>query len=165
MTEIRLGSVTGSHGIKGWVKVFSYTNPRDNILAFEHWYLIRESECYLLNSVKGRKQGKSLIVANIEGSDDRDIAQQLIDAEIWVQKEQLPALEKDEYYWSDLIGLEVLIGDVSIGKVSAMLETGANDVLVVKGDKERLIPFLQPDIVKNVDLANKHIVVDWDPDF
>jgi 16S rRNA processing protein RimM len=103
---------------------------------------------------------------HIAGIDDRDIAASLLNTQIAVRREQLPPAAEGEYYWSDLVGLAVrTIAGVELGKVTHLMQTGANDVLVVKGDRERLIPFLQPDVVKRVDLDAGIIEVDWDPEF
>ena len=119
-----------------------------------------------LKVVGGQRQG-NLVVAELEGISDRDQAFALIGSAISIRRNQLPKPKADEYYWIDLVGLEVETNlGVKLGKVDHLLETGANDVLVVvDGEVERLIPFLQPQTVLKVDLANQLIIVDWDPDF
>jgi len=162
---IVVGKIAGVFGVQGWCKVFSHTSPRENILQYSPWYLKRGGEWQLTKLTQGRKQGKS-IVAQLEGIDDRDVAAALNGTEIAIKLSQLPELPKDEYYWSDLIGLEVeTVTGVPFGKVTDMMATGANDVLIVKGDQERLIPFLQPDVVTEVDVKAGLIKVDWDPEF
>lgn len=102
----------------------------------------------------------------LEGCDNRDQAMALAGLNVAVRRDQLAVLEQGEYYWSDLIGLKVFTRDgVDMGRVKALLETGAHDVLVVAGERERLIPYAPPEIVKRVDLDAARIVVDWDPDF
>jgi len=115
--------------------------------------------------LEGRQHGKG-IVAHLQDCDDRDQAQVLMGYEIGIRRDQLPATAPGEYYWSDLQGLEVinLDGD-ALGTVDHLIETGANDVLVVKGDRERLIPFIREQVVISVDLDKGEIRVDWDKEF
>ena len=160
-----LGKVSGVYGIKGWVKLFSDTEPRDGILAYKHCFLKEKGQWRPLQITQGRMQGKG-VVAKIEGCDDRDQAMLLIGSEIAITDDQLATLADDEYYWKDLIGLSVINQDnIDLGTVSEMMETGANDVLIVEGDRQRLIPFTQGHTVQAVNLAEKVIKVDWDPDF
>jgi 16S rRNA processing protein RimM len=145
--------------------VFSYTRPRDNIVHYRPWYLNREGEWQEHELSEGRQHGKG-VVARLAGCEDRDAASRLIGAEIGVRREQLPAAQPGEYYWSDLQGLEVVtLQGESLGTVDHLLETGANDVLVVTGERERLIPFVLGQVVDDVDLARGEIRVDWDRDF
>jgi len=162
---IVVGKIAGVFGVQGWCKIFSHTSPRKNILQYSPWYLKRSGEWQPVKILNGRPQGKS-IVAQLEGVTDRNAAEALRETEIAIKPEQLPELANDEYYWSDLIGLDVTtLEGVDLGKVTEMMETGANDVLVINGDKERLIPFLQNDVVTKVDIQAGHITVDWDPEF
>ncbi len=164
-SPIIIGKLIGAHGVKGWLKVYSWTQPRENILGYNPW-LIRQNGQWRSVEVKGgRRQGKS-IVACLEGIDDRDQALALRDAEIAIRRDQLQALEDGEYYWSDLIGMEVrnLAGE-KLGEVIDLMETGVEDVLVIGGDSKRLVPFAQPQIVKSVDLEGGVIVVDWELDY
>ena len=115
--------------------------------------------------LSGRIHGKGL-VARLEGVDDRDTAHSLKGFDIAVNRDQLPKTTEGEYYWVDLEGLDVrTIEGVALGKVDYLFETGANDVLVVKGDRERLVPYISDQVIKSVDLQKALIVVDWDPDF
>jgi 16S rRNA processing protein RimM len=160
-----VGRISGLYGVRGWCKVYSWTDPRENILTYSPWYLKRNGEWLEYEVAEGRRQGKAVIV-HIAGIDDRDIAATLLNTQIAVRREQLPPAAEGEYYWSDLVGLAVrTIAGVELGKVTHLMQTGANDVLVVKGDRERLIPFLQPDVIKRVDLDAGIIEVDWDPEF
>ncbi|MCK4742853.1 MAG: ribosome maturation factor RimM [Sulfuriflexus sp.] len=162
---IVVGKIAGVFGVQGWCKVFSHTSPRENILQYSPWYLKRDGEWQSIKVKQGRKQGKG-IVAKLESINDRDDAAALNGIEIAIKQSQLPDLPKDEYYWSDLIGLEVeTVTGVQLGKVAEMMATGANDVLIIKGDQEILIPFLQPDVVTEVDIKAGLIKVDWDPEF
>jgi 16S rRNA processing protein RimM len=153
------------YGVRGWVRVFSYTQPRDNIVHYRPWYLNRAGEWQEHELAEGRQHGKG-VVARLAGCEDRDEASQLIGAEIGVRRKQLPAAQPGEYYWSDLQGLKVvtLQGEL-LGSVGHLLETGANDVLVVKGERESLIPFVLGQVVDEVDLERGEIRVDWDKGF
>lgn len=160
-----LGKVSGVYGVKGWVKLFSYTNPREGILDYKNCYLKTKGQWQATEILQGRKQGKG-VIAQIKGCDDRDQAMLLIGSEIAITEDQLGELADNEYYWKDLIGLTVLNQDqVDLGKVTGIMETGANDVLIVTGDRERLIPFTQGVTVLEVNLDDKQIRVDWDPEF
>jgi len=162
---IVVGHIVGLHGVRGWVKVVSYTEPRQNILDYRPWYLEQAGVVEQVDPAAGREQGKSLI-AQISGIEDRDTAAGLIGANILVNRELFAQTGSGEYYWSDLIGLQVTtIDGVILGVVDSLLATGANDVLVVCGDRRRLIPFISDDVVKCVDLAAGMVTVDWDPDF
>ena len=115
--------------------------------------------------IDGRKQGKGL-AALLPGFDNREQAALLVGTQIFVDRNKMPPTEDDEYYWSDLEGLKVITTDgKTLGQVERMMETGANDVMVVSGDRQRLIPFVQGQYVKRVDLEEALIEVDWDPDF
>jgi 16S rRNA processing protein RimM len=163
--RVFLGRIVGVHGLKGWVKVHSWTRPPEGIFDYSRWLLKRGSDWQPLELEDARRQGKRLI-AKLAGVDDRDAAQALMQAEVAVLRSDLPPLDQDEYYWSDLIGLEVVtVNGVNLGRVDHLLETGANDVLVVKGERERLIPFVADTVVDAVDLDGGVIRVDWDPDF
>ncbi len=163
---INAGQISGVFGVKGAVKVFSFTEPRENILRYSPWLLQKNGLTRQLKVQGGQRQGHN-VVANIEGIADRDQAAALIGWDILIERSQLPKPKQGEYYWLDLIGLQVQTQDgISLGRVDHLLETGANDVLVViEGETERLIPFLQPQTVLKVDLDAGLIVVDWDPDF
>lgn len=158
------GHVNGVHGIKGWIKVFSNTVPREQILNFSPWLVEHEGELVKIK-IKGKKQGK-LVIAHLEGCDDRNKALEFVNNNIYIKQSQLPELDEGDYYWSDLEGLTVenLEGE-TLGTVDSLMETGANDVLVVQGDKEYLIPYVLQDIVKTVDLQKGIMQVDWQIDY
>lgn len=160
-----VGQISGLHGVKGWVKVYSYTDPRENIIQYSPW-LVRSADGWQkIKLDQGRRQGKG-VVARLDGYTDRDQAAQLIDRDIALSKDQLPQLDKNEYYWNDLVGLQVINQDkIEFGIVERLIETGSNDVLIVKGDRERLIPYIWEQVIKSIDLDNGVIQVDWDPDF
>ncbi len=163
--HINVGKVSGVFGVKGWVKVFSFTDPRENILTYSPWLLKKGDQTKTVDVVDGQLQGKT-IVAQLADIDDRDQAAILMGWEIYITQDQLPRPAKDEYYWSELIGLQVeTIDGVHLGAVDSLLETGANDVIIVQGERERVIPFLQGRTIIKVDLDVGKIIVDWDPDF
>ena len=163
--RVVLGRIAGAYGIKGWVKVISETSPADNITAYPSWQLGREDKWQKYTLTSARPHGKG-IVAKLDGVEDRDKAESLKGRLIAVNREELPQAAEGEYYWADLQGLAVRTTEgVDLGKVDYLFETGANDVLVVKGDKERLVPFIREQVIKAVDLKQGLITVDWDPDF
>ena len=160
---VLLGHVAGVHGVRGWVKIHSLTEPREAIFEYQPWLLGDAHEAVRIS--EGIKHGNRLI-AHIEGVDDREAAEELVNRSIAVRREQLPRADAGEYYWTDLVGLEVRLQDGRVlGTVDRLVATGANDVLVVAGDRERLVPFVTGQYVKSVDLEHGVIVVDWDPDF
>jgi 16S rRNA processing protein RimM len=161
-----VGRINGLFGVRGWVKVYSHTEPRDNILSYRNWYLRDGNAWRQVELAEGRLHGKG-VVARLSGCDDRDVAAALIGSEIAIRRQQLQQAASGEYYWADLIGLEVQTKDgVELGRVDHLMETGANDVLVVRqGKRERLIPYIRDQVVCEIDLAGKRLVVDWDPDF
>ena len=163
--QINVGKISGVFGVKGWVKVFSFTDIRENILNYSPWLLKKDSETRSVNVIDGKLQGKA-VVAQLDGVNDRDQAASFMGWDIFITPDQLPKVAKDEYYWSDLIGLSVETNQgVQLGIVDSLLETGANDVVIVKGERERVIPFLQGQTITSIDLDAGRMVVDWDPDF
>ena len=163
---VTLGHVSGAYGVRGWVKVHSETSPRDNILGYSPWYLTRGAVREVWQVSGGRQQGKAF-VAKLAGCDDRDAAEALVGAAISIPRDQLPATtEPGEFYWADLVGLRVVtLGGVDLGRIVRLFETGANDVIVVQGDRERLVPYLWGRVVCTVDLEAGVMWVDWDPAF
>ena len=159
-----LGRISGLFGVRGWVKVFSYTEPREAVLDYDRWLLSGKNGWQEATVAEGQRHGKTVIV-RINGYDDRDQAAGLIGTEIGVPRDELPETDSDHYYWSDLEGLCVVHRDgTELGKVDHLLETGANDVMVVKGETERLVPFVMDKVVLGVDLAKGEIRVDWEWD-
>ena len=161
--QVALGYISAVHGIKGWVKIHSWTRPIEAILDYQPWLLGKEQKP--VSILDGRKQGKSL-VALLPGTNDREQASEFVGQKIFVERKQLPETGPDEYYWSDLEGLEVhtLDGEI-LGRVDRLMETGANDVLVIRGQREHLVPFIQGQFVRRIDLETGRIDVDWDPEF
>lgn len=154
-----LGRISGVHGVRGWVRVQSFTRPQDNLFEYGPW-LIRGLEQTV---IEHRVSGRGFIV-RIAGVDDREMASALVGEEIQVARSALPEPEEGAYYWADLVGLEVVCEDgQSLGRIDRLMETGAQDVMVVKaGAKEHLLPFVQGPIVREVDLQARRMVVRWE---
>ena len=131
-THVVLGKLTSPHGIKGWLKVYSYTNPMDSILEYPEWWVRQGERLTRMTVVQGSRQGKGLVV-QLKGVDDRTAAEGLAQADILMPKEALPELSDDEYYWHELEGMAVFTqAGERLGQVSYLFETGANDVMVVR---------------------------------
>jgi 16S rRNA processing protein RimM len=167
--RVIVGRVSGLYGVKGWIKIYSFTRPSDRIFRYRPWYLHSTDkggiQARQYEIAEDRHHGKGLI-ALLGGVDDRDSAEKLVGAEIFVDRDQFGGTQKDEYYWADLLGTRVVTtDDQDLGVVESLLETGANDVLVVQGDRRRLVPFLLGSVIQTVDLDSGIIVADWDPDF
>ncbi len=159
-----LGRISGFFGVRGWVKVYSYTEPRDAVLNYKSWLLSSDGDWRTAEVAEGKRHGKT-VIARIEGIDDRDQAAALIGCDIGVPRSELPETDEGQYYWSDLEGLQVMTKNgTELGKVKYLLETGANDVMVINGEQEYLVPFVIDDVVLDVDLAAGVITVDWDWD-
>jgi 16S rRNA processing protein RimM len=160
---VPLGHIAGVHGVRGWVKVFSLTEPRDAIFEYRPWLLGDDREEV---SVSQGKQHGNRLIALLENVTDREQAEQLVGRQIAAYRDQFPALPEGEYYWTDLVGLTVELADgTELGTIDRMLATGAHDVMVVRGERERLIPFVMGRYVKKVSLDEATVVVDWDPEF
>ena len=159
-----LGRISGLFGVRGWVKVHSYTEPREAVLDYDSWLLSGNGGWQAARVAEGQRHGKT-VIARLEGYDDRDQAAALIGTEIGVPRAALPEAGEGSFYWSDLEGLRVMHRDgTELGRVDHLLATGANDVMVVRGDRERLIPFVIGPVVLEVDLSHGVIRVDWEWD-
>jgi 16S rRNA processing protein RimM len=164
-SPIIVGRIAAPYGISGWLKVVSYTQPPEQLITYTPWYL-RQGDVWRTTEIVEIRHHASGLRVHLPGCEDREMAGKLTGTDIGIYREQLPAVAADEYYWNDLIGLRVVTRDDAVlGTVDHLLETGANDVLVVRGDRERLIPFVQGQVVTLVDLEKRVIRVDWDPDF
>jgi len=173
---ILLGEISGVSGLKGWVKVFSHTSPRLQITEYKQWFLQakgkdKSDSWQSINVKDGKAQGKNIIVL-LEGVQYRDQAEALIGSKIAVNSNQLEKLSKGEYYWKDLIGLNVENTEgIKLGKIDWLFNTGSNDVITVKGRdangerEEHLIPYIMDDYVISISLGDSLMVVNWDPDF
>ncbi len=164
-----LGKISGVFGVKGWVKLFSHTSPKQQIITYSPIYLLINQGWQPVNILKGHKQGKG-VVAQLEGVDDRDQAFSLIGTEIGIKHDQLPKLSGNSYYWTDLEGLSVVTKEeVELGTVDWLFDTGGNNVLVIKPSdkdgKKHMIPWIVGDVILSVDLERALIVVNWDSDF
>ena len=162
-----LGRVSGLYGIRGWVKVFSYTEPRHGICEYNPLYLKVKGDWQRYEVSAGKAHGKSVIIS-FAGIEDRTVAAALTGCDIAVRREQLPELEPGEFYWADLQGLRVItLEEVELGTVAYLFTTGANDVVVVEAadKREYLIPFLRDEVIVEIDLVQSLMRVDWDPDF
>ncbi len=162
--RLEIGKFGGPHGVHGWIKVLSYTDPRENIFSYTPWQVNIDKQWQSVELIDGKAQGKGYIV-RLAGIDSPEQAQSLTHCKIAVYADQLPALDEGEYYWRKLIGLDVFNRDgTCFGSVRGLIETGANDVLKVVGERERLLPYIDS-VVLAVDVANGRIDVDWDADF
>lgn len=159
-----MGRVTAPHGVHGWIRVQAFTEMVEGLADYPRWWLARDSRWvpWTVEFAEPRRHG---LAAKLQGCDDRDAAAALARAEIAVPRAALPQPAPGEYYWSDLIGLAVsnVEGD-TLGSVTSLIETGANDVLVVAGERERLIPFIAQ-VILEVDLADGSLKVDWAADY
>ena len=163
--RVTVGRVSGAFGVRGWLKVRSDCEPVEQLLRYSPWQMNTATGWRSHVLVDGKVHGSGL-VAKLADIDDRDQARELAGADIVVDRSQLPVLAEDEYYWHDLIGLGVVTRDGNeLGRVSGLMQTGTNDVLVVSGERERLIPFIREQVVLAVDAEARRIEVDWDPDF
>jgi len=163
--QVLVGRVSGLYGVRGWVKVLSFTEPRENILKYAPWRVCQGDETVECAVAEGKVHGKGLI-ARSEGVADRDDAARYVGADIRVDRGQFGRESQGEYYWVDLAGMRVeTVDGRSLGKVASLFATGANDVMVVEGERRRLVPFLIDDVVVRVDRETRTIVVDWDPEF
>jgi 16S rRNA processing protein RimM len=171
---VTVGRIGAVHGVRGWVKIQSFTAPPEQIFAYQPWWLKLPEGEQRVELADSEVHGNKL-VAQLAGIDDREEARRFTQAEILVDMSSFPPLEAGEYYWHQLEGLRVISEyagrRVDLGRVVRLLETGANDVLVVRGDRdsidkgERLIPYLPEQTVRHVDLTTGEMVVDWDPEF
>jgi len=160
-----VGRVGSAHGVKGENKIISFTDPPTNILNYLPWQLSIKGQLRQASLEKKRHDHHHIIV-QFSNCTNRDQAQLLTGADILIEREHLKPLKKGEFYQTDLIGLQVntVSGD-SIGIVKDIMETGANDVLVVTGEKRCLIPYILESVIKEIDLEKQIILVDWDVNF
>ena len=146
--------------------MFSHSRPREQILSYTQWNIGQDKNRQVVTLQEGKVHGEAIIV-KLDGIDDRNQAAALKGSHIWITPSQLERLESDEYYWRQLIGLEVIDqAGVILGKVDGLIETGANDVLLVKaGKQEHLIPFIMDQVVTKIDIETGQMSVDWDIDY
>lgn len=163
-SRLVVGRVSGVFGTRGWLKVQSYTRPRENLLGYKPWSLLYDGQWREFELAEGRRHHGGLIVL-LSGFTEREQAATMVRCDIAVPRSELPGAPPGEYYWADLIGLKVAnaSGD-ALGEVTGLIETNAHDVLRVSGERERLIPFVTAVYVLEVDLDGGLIQVDWHKD-
>ena len=163
--RIVIGRFGRPHGIKGFVTVHSFTDPPDNILRYADWHAFVNNKWQAIKLLSIEVHNKT-IIAQVDGYPGRELVAKLTNADIAIQVEQLEPLQQGEYYWHQLIGMQVVNeSGVSYGHVTEIMPTGSNDVLVVQGEKRYLIPYLPGKFIIKIDDSQKLIVVDWDVDF
>lgn len=159
-----MGRIRAPHGVKGWVKVQPFTQEVGGLLEYGQWWIGREGEWQQIRVADGAINGAT-VIAKLEGCDDREAAAAYKGAEVGVPREELPGLQPNEYYQRDLLGARVSNREgEALGEVTGFIETGANLVLVLRGERERLVPFIS-DVIVEVDVAGRHLVVDWGKDY
>lgn len=159
-----MGRIVAPFGVRGWIKIDPYTAMPDGLKAYPRWWIGKEGNWREWRHEQARAQ-MDMLVAKLAGCEDRDAAVLLKGAQIAVGRDEFPPAGANEYYRSDLIGLTVVNeAGVNFGVVKEVLETGANDVLTVAGERERLIPFIDS-VIRSVDLPARMIRVDWDAEF
>ncbi len=161
-----IGRVGAPFGVRGWVHVHSFSLPSDNILKYQTWQLHIKNQWQAMTVLEAKAQGNGF-VALIKGYETRELVAKLTNSDIGIPHTALPPLEPGEYYWADLIGLTVITEeDQVLGVVEGLMETGSNDVLMVKGEKkDHLIPYIPDDYVLKIDIEAGLIRVSWDPEF
>lgn len=159
-----MGRVSAPSGVTGWVKIQPFTAAAENLLSYSSWWFGGDADWREHRVARSQVRGR-IVVAKLEGCDDRDAAAQLRGKQVAVRRDELPKTGTNEFYWTDLFGLKVVNSTAEdFGRVARILRTGANDVLVVQGERERLIPFIE-DVIREVDLAGGVIRVDWGADY
>ncbi len=154
----KLGAV---HGLRGYLKLHSFTEPFDNIVKYRPWFIDSGTAYQVMVCDQYQRQAKGLIV-HFEGLNSREVTEHLCNKELYIQRKQLPPLKKGDYYWQELVGLRVENKDgVVFGVVTSMLATGANDVLYIEGEKIHCVPYLPKQVIKHVDKVLGVIVIDW----
>ncbi|MEO6147625.1 MAG: ribosome maturation factor RimM [Sulfuriferula sp.] len=159
-----MGRIAAPYGIKGWVKILTFSESADTLADYPEWQIGRAGDWRTVRILNAHMH-TNILIAELENITDRDAALALKGSEIAVPRETLPPAPENEYYWSDLIGLDVInTQGILFGKIKELLESGAHDVLVIDGERERLIPFVGQ-IVKKVDLTARTLEVDWEADY
>ena len=162
--KITVGKFGAAYGIRGWLHLLSFTDPVDNIFNYAEWQVRHCDQWEILHLEQGKAHGKRLIV-KIKEINDREAAREYTNDKIFIERDALPELSDDEHYWADLTGATVITQNgITLGIVKELLATGSNDVLVVAGERERLIPYTK-DVIVNIDKTKNEITVDWDPEF
>ena len=163
--KIVMGKILGPHGIKGWIKIHPFTEKKDSLIDHKILMASKDEKLWQSFEVESMDVGDKFILAKFKGVDDRNAAEKLNKFFISLDKSSLPKLDENNYYWHELIGLDVKNNEgMYFGKVDSLIETGANDVLVVLGDKEYLIPYIKQ-VILEVNLETNMIRVDWQNDY
>ena len=159
-----MGRIAAPFGVKGWVNVHPLTATTRNLLDYPVWWLERGGDWKEHEVADAKVHSRKMVIARLAGCQDRDAAVAFRGKWIAVPRSRLPQTRAEEYYWADLIGLAVLNKEnQALGRVTGILQTGANDVLVVEGARERLLPFIAP-VIRKVDLGAGVVRVDWNGD-
>lgn len=160
---IVVGRIGAKYGVRGWQKLTSFTTPPENILSYNKLFVKKHNQWHLLPQYELTQQSNNFLI-RIDHCETPEQAQQYTGLEIAIIKQDLPPLNSNEYYWAELEGMRVyhLSGEF-FGTVDYLFEAGANDILVVKGKRKRMIPFVQGSPIVSVDRDEKKIIVDWDP--
>ena len=163
--KIVMGKILGPHGIKGWIKIHPFTEKKDSLIDHKILMASKDEKLWQSFEVESMDVGDKFILVKFKGVDDRNTAEKLNKFFIGLDKSSLPKLDENNYYWHELIGLDVKNNEgMHFGKVDSLIETGANDVLVVLGDKEYLIPYIKQ-VILEVNLETNMIRVDWQDDY
>jgi 16S rRNA processing protein RimM len=161
-----VGKFGASYGVKGWIKVFSDTDPKDAILDYEPWFIETNSGQWEEIKISEARFHSKCVIAHIEGCNAKEETPAYTNKLMAVKQSQLAKLDNDQFYWSELKDMQVMnTEDIVLGKVDHLFEAGANDILVVKGERKHLIPFIWKEFIKSVDRETKTIIVDWDSEF
>ena len=163
--SVLVARIVDAFGVKGQVKLQSFTEKSRNLLDFQDWILDVPSQGVQRYAVEKNQLHGRFLVASLQGVTDRDQALKLKGAKVYVSSDALPALETDEFYWSELIGLQVVdINGIEYGRIDQLMETGANDVLLVEGESTHLIPYIS-DVIRQIDLTEGVVLVEWFENF
>jgi len=162
-TYITIGKIGSTYGVHGWLKIHAFTEFSASILDYQPWFIENKKNGWEALQIEDARAHGNTIIVKLADFNTPEAARLLTGIEIAIKRTQLPTLEKNEYYWSDLIGLTVINknGEV-LGKVIYLMATGSNDVLIVKGENEHAIPYFFGEVVLSVDLAKQEIQVDWE---
>lgn len=161
---IIVGKIGAPYGVRGWVKIQSFTEPLENILHYQPWFFADKQNNWQEVATESRQVHGLSLMAKFADVDSPEAARLLTGKTIAIPRDLLPKLNNDEYYWSDLQGLTVLDKEgKALGIVTSLMETGANDVLIVKGEKEFAVPYLPGKSILSIDLEKREIRVDWEP--
>lgn len=159
---IPVGRFGAPHGVKGWIRVISFTKPESQIITYAPWN-IKQGDKWVEFSFDEHALWSKKLVVLPSNFINRNEAEPLVNIEIGVSRDALPKLE-DSFYWCDLIGIEVkTVMGLNLGHIDSIMETGANDVLIIKGKQEHLVPFKRPEVVKSIDIEKGEMLIDWEP--